>query len=145
VAQRFGRSLIRHGNRSQGGDQSYGNVSGGDQTTVNGMDPAEALAFIREYIWERDQAQEREMQRLADALELHEIAEAQRRKADDQARARRQRTMDLWLLILTAMLLLELVAVGWLIADRRAWEATMPLLRYWLGAALAAAASWRLP
>lgn len=102
---------------TQAGDVHMGSVGGRDiiTNTTTGADPiamADSMfAFIREYIWNRDQSQERDMGRLADALELHEISERQRRTADDKDRQQRQRLTDLRFKLLTTAILILALAV----------------------------------
>lgn len=129
--QRYRRSVLDL-SRSQAGDVSARDSAGRD-IHVSGLDPAEALAFIREYIWDSDQERERQIGRLADALELHEISERQRRDADARERKRRQRVLNAWLALITGL------------AVATAWQAfgLAARVRDLLDAAAPALATWR--
>ena len=104
---RYRRSVLDL-SKAQAGDVSARDAAGRD-INVQGLDPAEALAFIREYIWEADAARERALTRVADALSLHEIGERQRREADAKERRRRQRILNVWLAVITG----AVMALAW--------------------------------
>ena len=83
----------------QGGDTSIGQAAGGN--IVHGMDPGEALAFVRDYMWRMDQQREQRDRELSDALshltnqfQAYQIMDSRRQAADDKERIERREALD---------------------------------------------------
>jgi hypothetical protein len=169
------RPVIRKDN-TQGGDEQYENVAGRD--IIHGI-PASVLDDIREVQMRLVDAMERQgdkfreelretrrelssrVDRAKDEIKLHEIAETQRRKADDTDRTERQRVIDAQLEAILAEqerlrlamearsartrrvlfwlgvgLLVALLIGGWLAYDR---YSALAMVRVWTGGSAALA------
>lgn len=132
---------------------------GGDRINYN--DPAAWLEFIKGQLWRaeeqrdiRHKEQLDRMERLEDALKLHEIAEEHRRSADDKTRQERQEALDKelaalraeqartrrWVVGLAIALLIAALVVVALVVDRYALATAARIL---IGAGLALAVGRR--